>query len=171
MVVSKICQLSAVCFVRQHGIYEVERSLRSMIAASREHGDGCAGTIRILVRPHPRGISERDGVIEVHGLTFSLGAIGVDQDNLRCQAAQQQGISECRAYIADTDDGNSRGTGMWARFAGHFICRTAVILSAVSATPSTVNPAILRARLIVRQLWLSAWLTSLPVAPKSPTLK
>jgi hypothetical protein len=45
-------------------------------------------------------------MIEVHGLTFRFGAVGVDQYDLGGQPAEQQGVGKGRAHIAHADHGD-----------------------------------------------------------------
>ena len=54
-------------------------------------------------------MSEGHGVIEVHGLAFRLGAVGVDQHDFGSQSAQEQGIGKSRAHIADAHYGHTDG--------------------------------------------------------------
>jgi len=53
-------------------------------------------------------------VIQVHSLALGLGLVGIDQDDLSRKPAQQQGISEGCADIADANDRDARGAGMCA---------------------------------------------------------
>jgi hypothetical protein len=55
-------------------------------------------------------MSERDGMIQVHRLAFGLRVVRVNQHDFRCQSAQQKGISEAGAHVANPDNGNARWT-------------------------------------------------------------
>ena len=75
-----------------------------------QHGDGGAGTVGIIAGPDSGGIGEWDGVIQIHGFAFGLAAVRIDQDDLRRQSAQKQGVSESGTHIANADYGDARGT-------------------------------------------------------------
>jgi hypothetical protein len=77
-----------------------------------EDGDGGSGAVRKITRPHSRGMSERHGVIEVHGLAFRLGAVGVYQHDFGSQSAEEEGVGKSRADISYADYGHSHGTAM-----------------------------------------------------------
>ena len=46
-------------------------------------------------------------VIEVHRFAFRLGAVGVNQHDFGCQAAEKERISKGRTDIAYTDDSDT----------------------------------------------------------------
>jgi hypothetical protein len=52
---------------------------------------------------------EGNRVVQIHGLTFGARRICIDQNNLAGQAAQHEGIGECSADVAGTDDCDSNG--------------------------------------------------------------
>jgi hypothetical protein len=49
---------------------------------------------------------EGHGMVEIHGLAFGFGAVGVNQNDFRCQPTQQQGVGISSAHIACTYDRN-----------------------------------------------------------------
>ena len=53
----------------------------------------------------------RNRVIEVHGLTFGLRAIQVNECDFRRQTAEQESVSERGANVADPNDSNAHGRG------------------------------------------------------------
>ena len=75
-------------------------------AAGGDHRDGGSGAIGVITGPDTRRTGQRHGVVQVHRFAFRFGAVGVDQDDLACQAALQQGIGKRRAHIARPDDNN-----------------------------------------------------------------
>jgi hypothetical protein len=54
-------------------------------------------------------VSEGHGVIEVHGLAFRLGAVGVNQHNFGSQSAEQQRVGKGCADISHADHGDTHG--------------------------------------------------------------
>jgi hypothetical protein len=55
-------------------------------------------------------------MIQFHGVTLSLGVVGIDEHDLSRKPAKQQRISESRANVTDADHGDSGRTGMRAGF-------------------------------------------------------
>ena len=85
------------------------RLARALVGSGGEHGNGRAGAVGEISGPDARGMRERHGMVEVHGLAFGLGAIGVDQDNFRREPVQQESVGVGRSDIAASDNGDARG--------------------------------------------------------------
>ena len=78
---------------------------------------------------------KRHGVIQVHGLAFGFGSIGIDQDDFRRQPAEQQSIGEGRPHVAHADNRDSGGTRLVTPLQGSWYLLTRGSL--------TVNTALL----------------------------
>lgn len=102
------------------GLKTVEPGLPGfLLGARRQHRDRGSRAIGVLSGPDARRVSERHGVVEVHGLTLGLGPVGVDQHDLRGQPTQKQSVGERGPNIAHAHDCHSNrtrfifGDGLW----------------------------------------------------------
>ncbi len=100
---------------------QLQTSLPGALANARGD-DGDCGALAIGVRAGAdlRRMRERHGVVQVHRLALRALMIEVDEDDLRGDARQQQGVCEGRAHRPDANDGDlGRPAGLVVRLAGH----------------------------------------------------
>jgi hypothetical protein len=56
---------------------------RPLGCADSKHGDGRARAVHEIARPDMSGMCERPGAVEIDCLAFGLGAVGINQNDLR----------------------------------------------------------------------------------------
>ena len=82
-------------------------SRRALCGACGDDGDGGASAIRIVSSPNVSGVGERDGMTQVHGFAFGLGAIYVDKNDFSGEATEHERVCKSGAHIAKSDDSNT----------------------------------------------------------------
>ena len=89
-------------------LHEVKTGLAGLLCgACGDDGDGGASAIRIVSSPNVRGVGERDGMTQVHGFAFGLGAIYVDKNDFSGEATEHERVCKSGAHIAKSDDSNT----------------------------------------------------------------
>ena len=119
------------------------RLARLLGGAGRDDRDRGAGTVGDRAGPDARRARERDGVHQVHRLALRLAGVGVDEDDLGRQAAEEEAEGEGGADGAGAHDGDTRGMGRRVGRRGTLgkgterLAHVAIVPQRSAAAPST----------------------------------